>query len=286
MQATRRFGMACATALVAACASNQPALVVAGTPVVSVGSVTPAPASPLATAEAGEVRLGDRPVVLEGGAAEEAPTTDTPAAGTLAADGPALTSNAKASADHVIVTEGNKDLRKRSLDDYLRALSDRSCPPGTKLETGETIAISAKPVPLQPLSPSRTKIGELAFVGGFELHSPDKRFGGLSGIDVLDDGNLLAVSDQGDFVWIDLGKDGLTPTTARISSMRNAKGNSLRGKAEGDSEGLAVNGGMALVSFERDHRVLAFDLGKCGGAARGAPIVFGSFGLPLPDAFA
>jgi hypothetical protein len=282
MQSARRFGVVCATALIAGCASDGPAAPVAArTPAVSVGSVTQAPANPLATAETGGFRLGDRPLVLEGGAAEEAKAVDTPTVDGAAA----LASAAEVSADRVIGTGSDADLRKRSLDGYLKALSDTSCPQGTASEAGETIAILTKPVPLQPLNPSRTKIGELTFVAGFQLTSPDKRFGGLSGIDVLDNGNLLAVSDQGDFVWIDLGKDGLTPTAARISSMRNAKGNLLRGKAEGDSEGLAVNDGVALVSFERDHRVLTFDLGRCGAAARGAPIVFGSFGLPLPGAF-
>ena len=51
------------------------------------------------------------------------------------------------------------------------------------------------------------------------------------------------------------------------------------------AEGLAVNDGMALVSFEGNHRILAFDVGKCGAAARGAPIVFGDYGLSLNDAY-
>src|SRR5690606_8642149 len=134
-------------------------------------------------------------------------------------------------------------------------------------------------------NPSRRTIGELTFVAGFHLTSPDSRFGGLSGLDVLDDGNLLAVSDRGDFVWIDLGEDGVTPEASRIASMRDAGGEPLRGKADGDAEGLAVNRGLALVSFERNHRILAFDLEGCGAAARGAPIVTGRHGRPLPAAF-
>jgi hypothetical protein len=39
------------------------------------------------------------------------------------------------------------------------------------------------------------------------------------------------------------------------------------------------------VSFEGNHRVLAFDVGKCGAAARGAPIVFGNYGLSLTEAY-
>jgi hypothetical protein len=150
----------------------------------------------------------------------------------------------------------------------------------------ETIGIKFEPVPLQGLNPGRKTLGELTYVAGFHLTSGDKRFGGLSGLEVLDDGNLLAVSDQGDFVWVDLGKDGVTPAGARIAPLRDARGGVLRGKADGDAEGVAITDGMALVSFERNHRVLAYDLAACGAAARGAPIVFGGHGLRLPDAFA
>lgn len=171
------------------------------------------------------------------------------------------------------------------LDAYLKALSDVSCPAGTKKTAPDNIAISARPVPLQTLNPGRKKVGQLTFVAGFHLSSPDKRFGGLSGLDVLDDGNLLAVSDVGDLVWIDLAGDGVTPVSGRIARMLDAKGVQLGGKADGDGEGLGVSDGLALVSFERNHRVLAFDVGRCGAAARGAPIVSGGYGRPLPEAF-
>ncbi|MDZ4760040.1 MAG: esterase-like activity of phytase family protein [Alphaproteobacteria bacterium] len=172
------------------------------------------------------------------------------------------------------------------LQRYLGRLSAVSCPKGSKRELAKTLAISAKPVPLQMLNPSRRKVGALDYVGGFHLTSPDARFGGLSGLDVLENGDLLAVSDQGDFVWIDLGADGFTPTSARLAPMLDASGDPLRGKAAGDAEGLAIQGDMSLVSFERDHRVLAYDVGACGSAARGAPIVTGGFGRQLPEAFA
>lgn len=179
-------------------------------------------------------------------------------------------------------TIGRGDLQ----GDYLSPLRAASCPSGTERTAPEDVALSVSHVPLQGINPSRRAIGGLTFVDGFHLTSPDKRFGGLSGLDVLDDGNLLAVSDQGDFVWIDLSGDGVTPVAARIAGLRDAAGDGLRGKAEGDAEGLALNDGLALVSFERDHRVLAYDIGACGAAARGAPIVFGPFGGDLPSAFA
>jgi hypothetical protein len=176
--------------------------------------------------------------------------------------------------------------RSVDLDAYLRQLRRTSCPAAVRRQPAEAIPIKAASTPLQALNPLRKKLGELTFVAGFHLTSPSERFGGLSGLDMLDDGNLLAVSDQGDFVWIDLATDGVTPIAARVAAMRDEHGDFLRAKAEGDAEGLAVNDGLALVSYERNHRVLAFDLAACGGAARGAPIAFGGYGAPLSQVLA
>ena len=171
-------------------------------------------------------------------------------------------------------------------DAYLGSLRRASCPSAIRRQQPEAIPLKAAPVPLQALNPQRKKLDKLTFVAGFHLTSPSDRFGGLSGLDLLDDGNLLAVSDQGDFVWIDLATDGATPVAARIAGMRDQNGDSLSAKAEGDAEGLAFNDGVALVSYERNHRVLAFDLAACGAAARGAPITLGGFSAPLSRAFA
>ena len=172
-----------------------------------------------------------------------------------------------------------------TLDSYLSDLRSASCPAGTRRAEPGAIPLSVKPIALQAINPSRKAVGELMFVGGFHLTSDDSRFGGLSGIDVLDNGNLLAVSDEGEFVWIDLDKDGVKPIAARMAPMRDAAGATLSGKADGDSEGLAVNGGMALVSFERNHRVLAYDVGACGAAARGAPLTIDGRSSAMPDGF-
>jgi hypothetical protein len=167
----------------------------------------------------------------------------------------------------------------------LQALSRTSCPKGVRRESPEPVDLTTRPVSLARFNPRQKRVGDLDFVAGFELASPDKRLGGLSGLDELDDGRLLLVSDQGDFVWLSLAADGITPARAEIAGMRSVTGDPLWGKAEGDAEGLAVRGDLAFVSFERDHRVLAFDLGACGAAARGAPIASDGFSGALPEAF-
>ncbi len=159
---------------------------------------------------------------------------------------------------------------------YLAPLKRASCSAGVKRLDPKTLDLAVSSVPLAGLNPFRKEVGSLSFVAGFHLTSTDKRLGGLSGLDMREDGGLLAVSDTGDFVWIDLAADGLTPKALRVAAMLDAKGAALRGKAEGDAEGLALRGDIALVSYEGHHRVLAFDLGACGAAARGAPVASAS----------
>lgn len=186
----------------------------------------------------------------------------------------------------IVVSAVRAAQRSGSLNDYIHALSTASCPQGgATLRAGEAIDISAAPVALKPAAPNVRKLGGVTYVAGYELNSSDPRFGGLSGVEVLDDGNLLAVSDAGYFIWIDLDSEGVQPKAMRLSTMRDANGAALSGIAGDSAEGIAVNGGMALVSFEGNHRVLAFDVGKCGAAARGAPIVFGNYGMPLSEAY-
>lgn len=186
-----------------------------------------------------------------------------------------------------IVIRGSQEQEKwrGGFSAYMRVLADTSCPAGTMMVRGEEVGITVERVPLQPLRPERTRVGELTFVAGFHLESADKRFGGLSGLEVLDDGSLLAVADNDSFVWIDLAKDGVTPVSARIAAMRDHTNRVLVGEDDGTAEGVAWNNGMALVSFDGNHQVLAYDVGKCGAAARGSPIVFGPFGLPLAEAY-
>jgi hypothetical protein len=167
--------------------------------------------------------------------------------------------------------------------DYLAPLLRKSCPPGVQRREPESVQLKVAPVPLQGVNPFRKDIGKLTFVAGFHLTSPDKRFGGLSGIDLRSDGGLLAVSDDGAFVWIDLAADGVTPVAVRIAGLQDDKGGAFPTKSAGDAEGLALNGDVALVSLEGEHRVLAYDIGKCGAAARGATVASGK---SLRDAFA
>lgn len=104
--------------------------------------------------------------------------------------------------------------------------------------------------------------------------SSDGRFGGLSGLEITDNGTgIVAISDRGNWVrgTLTRDKDG-TLTRARVTEIApilGVKGNELKEK-ERDAEGLTFDAdGRAYVSFEGYHRVRRFD--EFGGKAHAVP---------------
>lgn len=155
--------------------------------------------------------------------------------------------------------------------EFAGALAAASCPAEETFALAAARDLTVKPVRLMRLGAGE-RVGGLSFVAGFELDSPDERFGGVSGLDLTSAGNLIGVTDQGDWVFIGLSEDdGVTPESLRMGAMKGASGPPFDSKGDADAEGLDVADGLALVSFERDHRVLAFDLESCGVNARGVP---------------
>jgi hypothetical protein len=118
--------------------------------------------------------------------------------------------------------------------------------------------------------------GTFTYAGGVALTSPDtSRFHGLSDLEVLADGRMVAVGDEGDLVRgrILLDASGrltgladvtLVPLTGRDS--RPLSG----GKADSDAESLALwpNGDL-MVGFERNHRIWLYP--AKGGPPRPVP---------------
>ena len=150
----------------------------------------------------------------------------------------------------------------------LDALRTASCPNGVSFERAPEIDLTVTPLDMSGLKAGEHLFGRTTVVGGWELTSDDARFGGLSGLAVYPFGNLLAVGDQGSFIWITVEDDA--PTQAHLSPMLNIAGAEIADKSRADAEGVTLIDGLALVSFEREHRIEAFDLEGCGAAARAA----------------
>lgn len=132
-------------------------------------------------------------------------------------------------------------------------------------------------VTVAPVDFGTETVGRLRYRGGVELSSPQSEFGGLSGMEVLEDGRLVAISDNGDWfeaalVLNDAG-DLVGTRDWRTAFMRDEDGEPFPDKEAGDSEDLAqLTDGRFAVSFEQTQSIRIYDLnrdGPFGPAARG-----------------
>ena len=110
---------------------------------------------------------------------------------------------------------------------------------------------------------------------------PAAWFGGLSGIEVMPDGQrALIISDRGALIVAELSReaDHLTDVTLRSRRpLKHRNGQELRGVRR-DAEGLALHtNGEAFVTFEHQHRLARLDLAKQLTAPLPGPDAFGGF---------
>ncbi len=158
--------------------------------------------------------------------------------------------------------------------EHAQWLSDQSCPEDIEFLAPDLLTLDAldimDPEELADFGQSDgVRLDGAALTAAYELTSSNKHLGGLSGLVVLQHGMLLSLTDVGRIVWLKLDDQTASrPISGMIAELKGASGKPLAGKLEGDSEGLAIHEGLALVSFEGHHRVSAFDLEGCGGAAR------------------
>jgi hypothetical protein len=143
--------------------------------------------------------------------------------------------------------------------------------------TIQKIEIRAQPIDaFDPRDASRLRFGALTFRGGLVLNSPNRQFGGLSGLRVFADGaRFVAVTDKG--FWLRariVTRDG-RPTSiedAEMAPVLGADGRPLNRRGWYDTESIAMDGGTVYVGIERVHEIVRFDFGKDGLRARGRPI--------------
>ncbi|MEP9372977.1 esterase-like activity of phytase family protein [Mesorhizobium sp. KR1-2] len=108
-----------------------------------------------------------------------------------------------------------------------------------------------------------TRFGPLEFVGGLEMVSPSRHFGGFSAMRFLAPGkDFIGVADTGFWFFGRVTRDAEQRPTGvtdfRMVQMVDEAGKPIDDKWRVDAEGLAVKDGVATVGFERDHRVAQF----------------------------
>lgn len=176
-------------------------------------------------------------------------------------------------------TRSSAQVTSQTLYDNFSKLRHNSCDNKKKRVPFSPLNIKVTAAPLgTPDTISQALPSGVTFYGGWHLTAQDSNFGGLSGLERIEGNHLLAVSDLGRFYKINMSM-GIPTGEAETTPLSNSKGRLLKGKKKTDAEGLAVKDGLAFVSFERNHRVLAYDLKTCGAAAKGVVVT------PLPKTF-
>ncbi len=128
--------------------------------------------------------------------------------------------------------------------------------------------LSFSPVRLEANDPARHGPGRLHFLAGWELSSPDPRFGGLSGLHV-EGGEAIAVSDAGMILRFPL--PGVSPTPrVRFQPVEQGPG-PARNRRTRDTEGLQVLGDRLWLSFERYNAVWRYDRATLRAQAAARP---------------
>jgi len=139
----------------------------------------------------------------------------------------------------------------------------------------DPVAVRATSVPLNPQDSKQRTIGRLEYRGGLHLVSDDPRFGGISALRVLPDGQrLAAVTDEGWWVSARLVyHDRLLQALegVEMGPLLGPDGKTPEGKDAKDAESLALlpDGGF-VVGFEREHRLLRYPAGT--GRPDGVPV--------------
>lgn len=159
----------------------------------------------------------------------------------------------------------------------LIALALAACGPSSadlpQADQWRVIRLSATPITFP-----NERIDRLRFRGGLEFSAPEGMFGGLSGLEVLDDGRIIAVSDNADWfearLVLDESETLIGLANARMAYMRDERAAPFRRKVDGDAEALAqLPDGRFAVAFEQTQSIRIYDLNRDGpfGAARAGP---------------
>lgn len=146
----------------------------------------------------------------------------------------------------------------------------------------EPIVITANPIASFHIGRDETRFGPLTFNGGLELTSPSDDLGALSGLRFLDAGTHFAgVADTGFWFFGSVLRDAAGHPTGlgdfRMQAMVDALGRTDAFKWDVDAESLALRDGVAVVGFERNHRISRFRLDPDG---MGAPLGDMPFVIP------
>jgi len=135
---------------------------------------------------------------------------------------------------------------------------------------GPDPVFEAKRVQLDETNPGLTRVGQLTWLGGVELTSPDPAFGGFSAMAVLSD-HFTLLSDGGNIVRFRMDSRGRLSERS-FSDLPAGPGTGWM-KEDRDSESLTADPvtGRMWVGFERANQIWRFAPDLARGEGRAAP---------------
>jgi len=127
----------------------------------------------------------------------------------------------------------------------------------------EPMEISVRPITQFQIGGAVKQFGPMEFVGGLEMTSYARDFGGLSAFRFRKPGSdFIGVADTGFWFFGTLVHDADRRPSGienfRMVQMVDEAGRPISKKWEVDAEGLAVRDDVATVGFERNHRIAQF----------------------------
>jgi hypothetical protein len=131
------------------------------------------------------------------------------------------------------------------------------------------VDVETRPITRFHIPSGTTRFGRLEYVGGFTMRSGDRRFGQLSSFRFLDPGgNFIGVADHGYWFFgsIERDRDGVPTGVAGFTMEPILTDQASRDgeKHHLDAEGLEIDGDIATVTFEREHRASEYRISPNG----------------------
>jgi hypothetical protein len=146
-------------------------------------------------------------------------------------------------------------------------------PQRTSVDPPTVIAVEAKSIATFSLSaPDQRRFGMVEYVGGLELKSSHREFGGFSAIRVASDGeHFVSLTDRGWWLTGRIVSERGRPVgiaEATMAPMLGPDGRPLAQRGWHDTESLAERDGWLYVGIEGVNRIVRFDFDRQGLLAR------------------
>jgi hypothetical protein len=143
----------------------------------------------------------------------------------------------------------------------------------TGVDPPSGVAVEAKSVgTFSTRAPKQRRFGMVEYLGGLELKSSHREFGGFSAIHVASDGeHFVSLSDKGWWLAGRIVNERGRPVgiaEATMAPMLGPDGRTLAARGWSDTESLAERDGWFYVGIEGANRIVRFDFARQGLLAR------------------